>query len=61
MGKDPCGRDKPLVMENTTYGRVESPNYPKNYKNGLTCGWIIKVDNGKKMKINFIDVQLEQE
>ena len=60
MKKDPCGGDRPLIIENTTYGFVQSPNYPENYKTGLTCGWIIKVDKGRKMKINFIDVQLEQ-
>ena len=36
IGKYPCGEDTPLVIGNTNYGFIQSPNYPENYKSSLT-------------------------
>jgi len=41
------------------YGTVESENYPSNYDNNLDKTYKIEVKSGKKIKINFDDLDIE--
>ena len=34
---DPCGTYQPLLIENSTHGYIESPNYPSRYPDTLKC------------------------
>ena len=54
-----CGSDKPLVIENSTQGYIQSPNYPDNYPSGLDCLWKLKVGDGLRMTIRIVDVLVE--
>ena len=55
-----CGSDKPLVIDNSTQGYIQSPNYPANYPNGMDCSWMIKVGDGLRMTIRIDDVVVEK-
>ena len=57
--EDPCGTNKPFVIENSTHGLIYSPNYPNNYPNGVECSWLVKIGEGLRMTINidFVDVE----
>ena len=54
-----CGSRKPLVIENSSQGYIQSPNYPNDYPNGADCSWMIGVTNGTRMTINIDDFQVE--
>ena len=57
---DPCGPRKPLVIEaGNEEGEIKSPGYPLNYANELDCQWIINVDKGLGVQINFTAFDLE--
>ncbi|GCC22276.1 hypothetical protein chiPu_0000662 [Chiloscyllium punctatum] len=59
--------DKIPQIENTQCGGKLSgdngcfatPNYPRNYPNSATCIWHITMDDDERVKLNFIDIQLE--
>ncbi|XP_043569093.1 deleted in malignant brain tumors 1 protein-like [Chiloscyllium plagiosum] len=40
-------------------GCFTTPNYPRNYPNSATCIWYITMDDDERVKLNFIDIQLE--
>ncbi|XP_072335393.1 cubilin-like [Scyliorhinus torazame] len=40
-------------------GSFTSPNYPRSYPNNARCTWYIYVDHDERVKLNFIDIQLE--
>ena len=54
-----CGGDKPLIIETSSEGYIQSPNYPNNYPNRADCSWAIKVSNGTRMTIRIEDVEVE--
>ena len=54
-----CGSNKPLVVENSWHGYIQSPNYPNNYPNRVDCIWKIMVIEGTRMTIHVDDVQVE--
>ena len=54
-----CGGDKPLIIEASSEGYIQSPNYPNNYPNRADCSWAIKVSNGTRMTIRIEDVEVE--
>ena len=57
---DPCSSYQPLVIENSTHGYIESPNYPSNYPVNATCSWKIKIPDGIRMSINVTDIAVEK-
>ena len=48
------------MIENQTSGYLVSPGYPGHYDNGIFCEWIIKVEEGKRIKATFIDFDLQE-
>merc|ERR1712012_979894 len=56
MYKDECSQGPNTSEESGTY---QSKNYPRNYPNNLNINKTISVANGKKIKITFLDFQLE--
>ena len=40
-------------------GYLSSPHYPKDYANNLDCEWHINVPEGERIKIDFIDFNVE--
>ena len=53
---DSCGD---TVIENTTSGRIESPNYPNSYANNLNCSWTIRVGDLFNVRLTFEGFNLE--
>jgi len=47
------------MIESSSEGYIQSPNYPNDYPNRADCSWMIKVNNGTRMTINVIDVEVE--
>ena len=39
--------------------RITTPNYPENYYNDLTCTWTITAPTGSRIKLEFVDFDLE--
>ena len=58
---DPCIGDVPFVLTNSSTGIIESPNYPRNYSNDANCKWLIEVDEGSSIKLNFVSFDIENE
>ena len=56
-----CDGRGPLIFANKSNGYLESPGYPGHYDNGLFCEWIIKVEDGYRINITFLDFDLEDE
>ena len=56
---DPCGPRKPMAIQAGNEVEIKSPGYPLNYANGLDCQWIIYVDKGLGVQINFTSFDLE--
>ena len=38
-----------------------SPAYPKYYKGGRKCKWLLKVDPGQRIQVRLLDVSLRDE
>ncbi|XP_057290018.1 blastula protease 10-like [Hydractinia symbiolongicarpus] len=49
-----CGRNL-----NATSGTIESPNYPNQYPENLTCTWVITGGPDKKIQINVEDLDID--
>ncbi|CAK8673607.1 unnamed protein product [Clavelina lepadiformis] len=47
-----------IPLSNQTV-QLMSPNYPDNYPNDSNCTWIIEAPEGRKIMIDFWDVQME--
>ena len=56
---DPCGPRKPFEIEVGNEVEIRSPGYPLNYANDLDCQWVINVDKGLGVQINFTLFDLE--
>ena len=54
-----CGSEKPLVIESSNQGVIQTPNYPNNYPARSDCSWMIEVKNGMRVTINVADVEVE--
>ncbi|XP_045623432.1 cubilin [Procambarus clarkii] len=39
-------------------GEIRSPGYPHGYSRGRTCEWVITVPRGKRVRLDFIDLDL---
>lgn len=51
----PAGCSETLVGS----GVVESPNFPENHPGGLNCGYTLRADPGKKIRIRFTDFDVQ--
>ncbi|XP_060104406.1 cubilin [Heteronotia binoei] len=40
-------------------GEIHSPNYPQPYSNNTDCFWLIQVESGHHVLLNFTDFELE--
>ncbi|XP_063159632.1 cubilin [Candoia aspera] len=40
-------------------GEIYSPNYPQPYSNNTDCSWVLRVDEGHRIMLNFTDVEIE--
>ncbi|KAK9396207.1 cubilin [Crotalus adamanteus] len=40
-------------------GEIYSPNYPQPYSMNTDCSWVLRVDKGHRIMVNFTDIQLE--
>lgn len=40
-------------------GILSTPEFPNNYSNLLVCQWTIRADNGSRIQLEFIDVNIE--
>ena len=54
-----CDGKGPLVIENQSSGNLESVGYPGLYSNELFCEWIIRVEEGNRIRVTFLDFDLE--
>ncbi|XP_063777593.1 cubilin [Pseudophryne corroboree] len=43
----------------TSNGEIHSPNYPRPYNDNTECSWVIKVDTGHRVSLNFTDFDIE--
>jgi len=43
----------------TQTGMIHSPNWPGNYGHDKECTWIIKVQPGRQVKLNFTIFDME--
>ncbi|KAG7279659.1 hypothetical protein CRUP_025762 [Coryphaenoides rupestris] len=41
------------------YGEIHSPSYPGNYPEHADCSWVIAVDPGHRVRLNFTDLDIE--
>ncbi|XP_029444624.1 cubilin [Rhinatrema bivittatum] len=46
-------------MFQASSGEIHSPNYPRAYDNNTDCSWIIRVDLGHRVLLNFSDFDIE--
>ncbi|XP_041920839.1 deleted in malignant brain tumors 1 protein-like [Alosa sapidissima] len=44
----------------SSWGVIESPNYPHGYANNLHCTWRIRSTGNRIISINFLNISLEQ-
>ena len=56
---DPCGNEKPLIIDNTTHGNITSPNYPNNYPANVDCQWEIHAHYGEAVVLTLHDIKTE--
>uniref|UniRef100_A0A8D0GFF0 Cubilin n=1 Tax=Sphenodon punctatus TaxID=8508 RepID=A0A8D0GFF0_SPHPU len=42
-----------------TSGEIHSPNYPRSYSDNTDCSWVIQVDSGHRVLLNFTDFDIE--
>lgn len=42
-----------------TSGEIHSPNYPNPYNDNTDCSWVIQVDYGHRVLLNFTDFDTE--
>ena len=54
-----CDGNGPLIIANQSYGYLESLGYPGLYSNELFCEWIIRVEEGNRIRVTFLDFDLE--
>uniref|UniRef100_A0A4X2M7T4 Cubilin n=1 Tax=Vombatus ursinus TaxID=29139 RepID=A0A4X2M7T4_VOMUR len=40
-------------------GEIHSPNYPNSYRRNTDCSWVIQVDRGHHILLNFTDIDFE--
>ncbi|TNN61134.1 Cubilin [Liparis tanakae] len=40
-------------------GEIHSPSYPSSYPSNVDCSWLISVDPGHRVLVNFSDVDIE--
>ena len=59
MVYEACGPNQPEVLSNSQSGEIQSPNYPINYPEGITCSWHIVADVGKMIVVRFTAFNLE--
>ncbi|XP_033646526.1 cubilin-like isoform X1 [Asterias rubens] len=50
----PCGGN----LEDST-GVIQSPNYPGNFETSVDCQWIVTVEAGLTISLNFTDLNLD--
>ena len=43
----------------TNEGVIRSPGFPNNYAHNRECTWVIRVDQGKQILLNFTNFDLE--
>nr|XP_023646366.1 cubilin [Paramormyrops kingsleyae] len=44
---------------NAPSGEIHSPNFPNNYPNNVDCSWVISVDQGHRVLLNFTVLEVE--
>ena len=57
---DPCGSEKPLIIEDSMSGNITSPNYPDNYPSFSDCQWEIRANPGQAVVLIYHEFQTEQ-
>ena len=57
---NPCGRDRPLKITNSSTGELSSPNHPAQYPNHAECELYINVDDGFVVKLTFVAFDVEE-
>ena len=56
---DPCGNQKPLIIDDSSSGNVTTPNYPENYPSFSDCEWEIRAEDGDAVTLAFIEFDTE--
>ena len=56
---DPCGNERPLIIDNTTHGNITSPNYPNYYPANVDCQWEIHANYGEAVILTLHDIKTE--
>ena len=54
-----CGSNRPLIIQGSNLGIIQSPNYPNNYPDRLNCQWLIEIETGTRMTIDISDMLIE--
>ena len=57
---DPCGSEKPLIIEDSMSGNITSPNYPNSYPPFSDCQWEIRANQGQAVVLIWHEFQTEQ-
>uniref|UniRef100_A0A8C5U889 CUB domain containing protein 2 n=1 Tax=Malurus cyaneus samueli TaxID=2593467 RepID=A0A8C5U889_9PASS len=56
---DPFGESECQEVFTTIKGNFSSPQYPNFYPNNLKCQWSIHLPSGYRIKVFFLDMELE--
>ncbi|XP_078080498.1 suppressor of tumorigenicity 14 protein homolog [Mustelus asterias] len=57
LNLDPPRNQGPCIYLVKNSGSFASPNYPNDYPNNADCTWYIRVDNQKRIGLNFTDLE----
>ena len=58
---DPCGSDKPLIIDDSTRGNITTPNYPNNYPSNADCHWEIQAQDEEAVVLRLHSMKIERE
>ena len=56
---DPCGPDKPAVIDDSPFGEITSPVENGGYPHDADCQWRITVDAGFIVRLTFPEFAVE--
>ena len=57
---DPCGEDRPFVVQAATKGFIDSSVLMIRNNNNVNCSWLIEVKRNKRLTITPVDVKLDK-
>lgn len=55
-----CGSNYTELLLPGNFSIFETPHYPENYDNDLNCKWTFQATYGRRLKLNFLEFELEE-